>query len=177
MKIKTINVYEYSELSAPAKKRALQNWRDNNEYFFLGGHLSNMLYEYLKDNKIEKAEVTKDPKIYYSLSYCQGDGVMFEGSFTWRGWEIEVTHTGRYYHSKTASFIMNNPDETEEEQDSTVKHDKALSKFQAIYEKICDQLEKDGYQFMEEDDSEENFIIDCENNERTFNADGTINNL
>lgn len=167
MKTKTINLYTYDELTKEAQDVALKQWQENNEYFYLSEHLSNMLWEYLNDEKIVKQG---DPKIFYSLSYSQGDGVMFEGNFTWNGYNVSIKHSGHYYHSNSKTIDITDEEGNEPETDEPEKS------FDTIYKTICTKLEKEGYDFMAYEDSEENFREACDANEYTFLLSGKMEN-
>lgn len=116
-------VYSITELSPSARKRVLEEWRykiwDQNDSDWLG--------EDFKETLSERG--FSNPKVYWSLNGCQGDGVAFEGNldasdfFKWifSGDEhakpftkeakqfvllqdvvgIRVTHSGNYTHSES----------------------------------------------------------------------------
>jgi hypothetical protein len=95
---------------------------------------------------------------------------MFEGHFTWKGYNVSIKHSGHYYHSnsKTIEIIDN------EYRDVCDKDQQA---FETIYQDICKKLEKDGYDFIEYEDSEESFRETCDANEYLFELSGKMNNL
>lgn len=166
MKTKTINLYEYQELSEEAKKKALRAWREDgiDEYLFqvlMDDHLATLL----ERNGVERA-TTDHPQIYYSLSYSQGDGAMFIGTFKWKGRDIAITQCDHHYcHSHTASIVETdeNGEETDPPQD-----------FVELYHNICKDLEAFGYNTIEELESEERFIEEGNANEWTFREDGRL---
>lgn len=173
MKTKTIKLYEYSELSKEAKKKALNY---HNEYDFeeygLAVHLDNYLSDLLEKYDIKPLNETY-AKIYYSLSWSQGDGVMFEGVFDfptetekvgrqWKRYEVTVKQSGHYYHSNSKTIEVEPENETVEKE------------FDEVYQKICKELEKVGYEYIEDMQSEEYFIELCNANEWTFREDGTL---
>lgn len=69
-------LYKFSELSEEAKEHALEEWRDKGYDF--DDFDSQDLTEQFKETLKEKGFY--DPKVYWSLGYCQGDGVCFEGA-------------------------------------------------------------------------------------------------
>lgn len=75
MKLKTIETYKFKELSNEVKEKLIDTYLQDS-YESLGEDFEYHAKEIIKDKlgiEIEDAEV------YYSLSYCQGDGVSFEG--------------------------------------------------------------------------------------------------
>ncbi len=179
MKTKTIALYEYSELSKEAKQKALNHYNENmfDDYelqVHLDMHLEELLLKYgIKPIRDIKGYETKYAKLYYSLSNCQGDGVIFEGVFSfptetekigrqWKRYEVRVRQTGRYYHSNSKTIDIEPENEVVEKE------------FEAVYQKIRKALEKEGYAYIAEMQSEAHFIEDCNNNEWTFREDGTL---
>jgi hypothetical protein len=74
MKVIPINVYSISELQGKAKEKAIEKIRIN---------LIDLNFEDFKDNArlyIEN-DLGLDGKVYFSLSYSQGDGLRIESSF------------------------------------------------------------------------------------------------
>lgn len=174
MKTKTINLYEYSELSPDAKERALRNWRENFDSFALQVFMDDRLRDLLEKAHITpyadlKGYPSKYGKVYYSLSCCQGDGVMFEGRFKWRGYDVTIRHSGRYYHSHSKTIDM-------ETAKGAPASDGTLERFEAVYQGICKTLEREGYAEIEELESEAAFIEACDANGYTFREDGTMEN-
>ena len=178
---KTINLYKFDELDASAKDKALESWNNQyHDYCFLEESLN----EYLKELLIEKGVKIHDDgdfKLYYSLSYCQGDGVCFVGNFELNGRTIFVRHNnGHYYHSNSVYIEVEHEDEDEDELRADIieaLEQTAEKEFIEIYDEICDKIEKSGYEQIEYEQSEENFKELCEMNEYTFEIDGTMNNL
>ena len=166
MKIKTIKVYSFDELSEEAKEKALQNWRNDNDMSFLKDEMEERLSELLKENKIEGKG-----KCYYSLGYCQGDGAMFTGQFEWKSYSVDINHSGPYNH-RYSKIIDISSLKTENDAKEEV-----YSKFESIYQSICKDLEDYGYSIIEKEESEENikeiFLI----NEYTFRENGKMENI
>lgn len=165
----TYNVYTIQELSKEAQEKAHQQWIDNEDYDFLEDDLTYHANELLKENNIQ---VNNDITVYYSLSNCQGDGVMFEGNFDFKGRNITVKHSGRYYHYNSKDITFNDfvgeDKETEEE--------KIAEEFNTLYVSICKELERYGYDCMDTQNSFENFVESCDANEYTFTIDGVMDN-
>jgi hypothetical protein len=165
MKTINLNLYSYKDLSKESQEKALSKWNEHNDMPFLEESMSEYLKELLKENKIEG-----EPKVMYSLSYCQGDGAMFEGNFTWKGQSITITQSGRYYHSKSKIILMNDEKTMEE------SSDKLQQQFESLYQEICKELENHGYSIVEYELSEVAFANTCEANEYTFEANGVMRN-
>lgn len=179
MKTKTIKLYEYSELEPKAKEKALAHYRANDfDSYGLQVHLDNEIGELLAKHGITplrdlKGYESKYVKVYFSLAHCQGDGVMFEGVFSfptatekeggqWKRYEVTVKHSGRYYHSNSKTVEVEHDNEAVEKE------------FEEVYQIICKELEKSGYAYIEDMESEEAFIEYCNANEVTFREDGTV---
>lgn len=170
MKTTTITLYEYNELPKAAQEKALAAWREGNDYYFLDDYLNEMLHELLGDHGILDTNDTSKPgtkpiQVMYSLSCLQGDGCMFEGTFEFKGKTVTIKHSGHYYHSYSKT--------TDWEDDE----DMAISKaFETVYQSICKELERIGYAYIEDEDSEERFIETCESNGYTFEITGVMRN-
>ena len=161
MKKKTITLYEYSELSKEAQEKALAKWNETNDDPFMQSHMINLLKEKLEERKIKYDTDSID--VRYSLSYCQGDGFMFEGKLEDdRGRTITIKHSGHYYHKYSRDI------------DYPAASERDYAYFEKRYNKICDEMEQLGYDHIEYQESEENFEQVCEANEWTFRKDGTL---
>lgn len=120
--------------------------------------------EYMKDELellLEKNNITyqEKPKLFYSLSYCQGDGAMFEGAFEWEGNEYIVKHSGHYYHENSKTIDSDTGNEEE---------------FNDLYVDICRELAKVGYEYIDDVTSDENIKEGIDANDYEFLQDGTI---
>lgn len=176
---KEYNLYNYDELSKEAQKRALNDYTRGNDYVFLSDCMNERLHELLEENNIKDTNDTSKPgtrptEVMYSLSYCQGDGCMFQGVFQWKDYTVTIEHSGHYYHSNSKTIeISKNWDV---DYDNEYVGEEVENEFNGIYQDICKQLEKFGYDFIEYENSEENFIEMCECNEWTFLSDGKMMN-
>jgi len=121
------------------------------DHCFLYESLSENLKQLLEKNKIGFNDSTL--KLYYSLSHCQGDGLCFIGDFVFNGLNIYVTHNSNYYYSSSVGI------EVEEEEDndelSELLKEKIFNNFKEIFENICNELEKNGYQIIEQEEEDE----------------------
>jgi hypothetical protein len=111
-------------------------------------------------------------KGYYSLSNSQGDGFCFIGDFTFKGYNVKITHKNRYYHKKSTEIII-----YDENGNSDFKGYEEIEKeFKEIYYSICDKCEKYGYNLIEEENSEYRISDYYICNEITFRENGEIEN-
>lgn len=71
--------YKFSELSKEAQKKAIEDWRDAGHAF--DDSDAHFLTEQFERDLEEKGfSGSRKQWVYWSLGYCQGDGVCFEGS-------------------------------------------------------------------------------------------------
>lgn len=163
MKTKTITLYEYSELSPEAFQKAYRKWYEQEEDPFMQSHMINLLTEKLDERGIKYDTDSID--VRYSLSYCHGDGFMFIGNVTWHGETVTVTHNDHHYcHMYTAGIETGD------------LGSKDVDSFKAMYQEVCKEMERIGYDHIEAITSEEAFKEACEANEWTFREDGTMEN-
>ena len=126
MKQKTINLYQFEELTKEQQKKVIEKYRDFND------DLTCDLINY-DDTHITRLEEYGflNPVISYSLSYCQGDGVCFDcNDFDFelllkdfeckhKQWIINIldnycdcaihrsSYANYYYHKRTRYFEIN----------------------------------------------------------------------
>ena len=164
-----IDVYQFSELSETAKQKTINSWYENEDYYFLSDDLFELLKDTLQTKKIEYSEL----KHYFSLSYNQGDGYYFVGTFYWKNLRIEITHrSNHYYHSKTVCFDFYS------QKDGTCKDDtKNAENFKQLYFDICQSQEKNGYSIIEYRMNNDEFSDLCEINYYNFDVNGKMINL
>lgn len=181
---KVYNVYKLEELPKEAREKAHEEWEKNNDYFFLSDCMNEELHRLLEENNIKdvygeydkvKQERPKGKaRVYYSLSYSQGDGAMFEGTFTFthegKEYRAKVKHAGHYYHSNSKDITIY------DSEDEEIYEGVICDYFEKIYQDICYYLKKYGYDFIEYEDSMEAFQNDCDANEYTFTIDGIMDN-
>ncbi len=152
-------VYEYKELSKEIQEKVKASYYEDEDYSYLEEDLGYKLEELLKKNKIKG-----EAKLFYSLSYSQGDGVCFEGNFEWKGKNISIEHKGNYYHSNSVDISI-----TDKNDEYTEKYDE---EFKVIYHKICSEIEKSGYAILEDRMNDNEFQELCEANGYTYLKDG-----
>ena len=165
METRTYTVYKFDELTDQAKEKAIERYRENDDYPFLEDSLTEYTAELLEKKKI--VPINKDFEIGYSLSNCQGDGFQFVGLFEWKGYTVLIKHNGHYSHSKCVSFDIDTPNGND-------AHENIYNKFKALYEKICDDAENYGYEIIDAQQDEKNIIENFEANEYMFTEKGEI---
>ena len=170
---KQYTIYTFEELSQEAKDKARQAWNEGNDLPFLQDDLREYIHEELtaRGFTVNGISTSENPSIrpLYSLSYSQGDGLMFEGSITdQKGNTYDIKHKGgMYYHEYSADIT--GTDQAGENIDT--------KEFEAnIYIPICIKVRDRGYDEIEYSESEEAFRETCEANEYTFLEDGTMFN-
>lgn len=168
---KTINLYEFDELGEVAKKKAISVFADravDDAYLFLKDDLNYRLTELLEENKI----VGDVKSILYSLSYCQGDGVMFEGHFDWTAsdgkvYDVQIVHMGRYCHKNSKMIEIF-------DSEGSQLWGSVCGEFDKIYVSICKELERYGYDVIDTARGEENVIEIIKSGENWFDVNGEL---
>jgi hypothetical protein len=167
---KMIKLYEYSELSQQAKEKARATWNESNDDPFMQSNMINILKEKLDEKDIKYDTDSID--VRYSLSNSQGDGFMFLGEIYWKQYTVYIKHDGsRYFHSNTAQIEIQ---ETENLGFHMDDEHADVKEFNSIYQTICEEMERIGYDEIEHQQSEEMFENQCTANEWTFREDGTL---
>ena len=193
MKTIEITLYKFNELSKDAQQNAISNYRANqwangdNLYFF-----SENCTEVLKDMGFI------NPTVQYSLSSSQGDGLSFSSDGYSKLRDIVLGVLGAH-HPKIADFITNNISLTIKGNtgnycyasrtdidvelgfygnNETPLINDAISMVQErltdIYMDACKELEKDGYDEIEYEDSDEFISESLIANEYHFTEDGEL---
>lgn len=163
MKTIETKVYTIDELSDKAKEKAREWYKSGDDMPFLSEYLSEKLAELLKENGITYRDI---PKVFYSLSYCQGDGAMFEGVVFWGDYTAKIKQSGHYYHYNSKAIDLLISDGYDEAPDDKQKE------FNEIYIDICRTLEKAGYAYIDDENSNENVDENIRANEYTFTESG-----
>jgi hypothetical protein len=163
---KEYKVYPFNELSPEAQEKAMEDWRMGDDLPFLAEGMVYRLKELLKEHKIK----SDDARVYYSLSYCQGDGAMFEGTLYWKARRISVKHLGYYYHSNSKTYEIYSAKTDKEASKST------YDEFETTYQDICDELEEYGYNYIESSYSRKTLSKTFEANGYTFLENGKMFN-
>lgn len=161
---KEYNLYTFDELDQEAKDKARNKFNEHNDYPFLAENLREEI-----ENELEtQGYKIEDIKLYYSLSYCQGDGLMFEGKLTDKDGNIyTIKHRGHYYHERSTEITGEDKDGNEIDTEYFEN---------SVYIPLCQRTAKGGYDEIEYQESEECFRETCEANDYTFLEDGTMFN-
>lgn len=162
---KTFDVYTYDELTPEAQKKALQTYNEAIEYPFLQADMRVFIQDELTNAGYTFGEITP----LYSLSYSQGDGLMFEGNITDKdGNTYTIKHSGHYYHERSTDISATNAD-GEELTDEQIKEWE-----ENFYIPLCKNARDYGYSTIEYLESEEYFAEMCDSCEMLFTKDGTL---
>lgn len=197
-----IITHSFKELSQDAQKQAIEKVKDSKE---LELNIQDQ-YEFFTEDQEEYLTGLNfdDVKLYYSLSYCQGDGLCFEGNiylsslmeneeFTKLLTEkqkknvkrflncddnkITITHRGNYYHNKSVSFDYSYYNSTSNNSYIEKLLDEVLEVFKDYYENLTNEIKKEGYAITEHYWKDENIIEFINDSEIEFLSSGTIYKL
>ena len=165
MRIETreIKIYNFDELSENVKNKLIEEeikyqfeaYCEDCLYNDMQEKAHELLNKYFKNNQAELNDV------YYSLSWCQGDGAMFEFELYYYNKHIQVQHYGHYYHRY--SFIIADSYELTEKQEKQLK-EKIL--------KMFTEFEDYGWSLVDSRITEAEAVEILQNNE--YYADGSI---
>lgn len=164
---KTITLYSFDELSKEVQAKVLQNFRDDDECEYLPDDMQYYFEELARENNINVI----NSKIYYSLSYCQGDGAMFEGYFQWRGYNVNIKHAGRYYHYNSKDITIT------DDEGNDIDDGQIYEEFNTLYVSICKELARYGYDCIKSHNSDENLIDMIQANNYLFTNKGVIDSI
>jgi hypothetical protein len=145
---KTFNIYNFDELKTEIQEALIEkeaeNIREAEIEDFLKEEIEFLATQLLEENFGEKAVFQG---VYYSLSYCQGDGAMIEFDLVYYGKNLSIKHDDycHYYHENSFKIIENNEGLTKKQHEQLHKK---------IYN-INKQLTKYGYSFIEYDRTEQ----------------------
>ena len=171
---KEFKIYTYEELSEKAKEKVKQNYIDNLD-------ANDFTYMIIQDlNSIG----LKNLRPYYSLNYCQGDGLCLAGhidfdeintelkkifykDFIFSDYKIlkslkeysriEFNHIGRCYHKHSVEFDIYIDGSFDNKKYNNNKRlaDKLIKNVKEWYFDKCGQYEKWGYNFFYEIEEED----------------------
>jgi hypothetical protein len=184
----TINAYSITELTGTAKQKAKDLMHELLEDSFLDviqDEINNYYIPEFIHNKGFDAE-----RVYYALSYSQGDGAMFEGrvnditKFTTNKRAIKVineygmyakfTHKGRYYHEKSYDFTLDFPELKPTQYRLKEEFDKIEQNIIDIYEETCKEIYKQLRDHHNAITNEDSIIDFAEGNGYQFDERGRI---
>ena len=158
--IQEIKIYNFNELNKDIQKKLIEKeieyqntaYIEDCLYYDMEEKAQELLNKYFKNNNA----ILKN--IYYSLSYCQGDGAMFEFELNYYNKTVKIKHDGHYYHKY--SFIIDSW-ELSEKQEKQLK-EKIL--------KMFTDFESYGWELVDYRISEAEAIEILQENEYTENG-------
>lgn len=170
-----IEVYKIEELNEKAKQKAIY---DHN--LRMWDFVCEDLKEGFKDRLLNNYGIDVED-IYFSLSHCQGDGMAFTGYIKeskiseilnkkYDGLSAYISHTGRYSHEYSMSIDLNDLEE-ELQEDEFEKIENELLNY---IRNVSVTLKSFGYNFVSEQESEENAIYYFTDNNYLFYDDGEV---
>lgn len=190
MKNVQIKLYSINELSKEIKEKVIEKFKNNFDI-----DLDFFNYDVIEDLK---SKGWNDVKLQYSLSYCQGDGLSFSGKLDLK-WFLENIYSKKltkfkiwalneyiykviskgntghysYSHKNQIEFEHNYPYER--------KHiekllENVLDEVKDYYVKLCNEYEKQGYNEIDYQLSNEYITEFLENNEYEFFENGQVFN-
>jgi hypothetical protein len=189
--MKTINVYNFNELSQDAKKVAIEKFRGEGEVYL----------EFFNDDCIgiiEQRGFFGNIKLQYSLSYCQGDGLSFSCDFIKtkilqklfkevlgeaKNKTIQLIIDNCYFNlvGNTGHYCYANSRDLEFRFDDNINAPnieevvgKVEDKLRELYLSLCKELEKQGYDEIEFQNSDECIVDLLEANDYEFLEDGQL---
>ncbi len=161
-------IYKFDELNDEAKQKAIEWYREGDDMPFLSDDMNEYLGELLEEYKFKNDGV----RLFYSLSYSQGDGAMFTGEISWKGYTFTIEHYGHYYHENSKQITEITRNNGNEITDKTWS--KMFNEFESVYVEICKKVRDYGYSIIEDAQSDETIAENIEANEYEFNEDGSI---
>lgn len=199
--MRTIELYKFDELDKNVQERALNTARKyitNNDMYneCLNGDLENELYYNLCDD----FPFLDDIKIRFSLNYCQGDGVSFEGeiigldnitAFAGKVYKDNIPHKIKriipylyrvkfelmdfhYCHAYTVeTFVTDNYNDCGHSRFSKLcaQFEKDINNYRID---CCKDLENIGYNFIKNYESDENIYNYIDTMHLEFYKDGNV---
>lgn len=195
MKTISLNLYKFNELTTEAKEKAINDFRETQYENICLDMFSDCAYDQIKDAGFEGKI-----KLQYSLGYSQGDGLSFScdylNSDILNSLFVDILGTGK---QKTIDTIINNCSFSNSgnsgrycyassgDIDFCLDHysnndllnvfsivEEVKEKIQNIYIDLCNELEKQGYDEIEFQNSDEYIIETIECNDYDFLIDGSI---
>mgnify|MGYP003558164235 CR=1 FL=1 len=101
------NIYEFDELPQDTKeqlvKKECEILTENYCNYYLEEDIEEKAKELIKKAFGEKAVFQG---VYYSLSYCQGDGAMIEFDLKYCNKNVKIRHDGGHYYHENSYYIL-----------------------------------------------------------------------
>lgn len=201
MRIEQRNVYTFEELSEEAKKKAIEEYRENgmSDNEWENRNITETTEETIKEKFGN--ETISDLEVNWSLNSRQGDGVSFTGTINGDSKTIDVMLNNiynnevpknikrilpyilinlargilSYYHKYTVTTNVYLEGDYTGNIDRIEKLIDSLEQEIDLYRlSVCDILENNGYDSMDFYNSDEYIISEIECNETEFLEDGSI---
>lgn len=152
---KTIKIYNFNELSEDVKRKLIEKEIEEQHELYCEDWLLNDMEEKAKEllNKYFKNNNAELKNVYYSLSYSQGDGAMFEFDLYYYNKHIKIKHYGHYCHMR--SFIIDTWELTEKQEEQLEeKVLKMFEEFEAYGWNLVDYriTEADAIEYLQENE-------------------------
>lgn len=158
----TREVFFYDDIPTEAGKEKARSWyKDSDDMPWLEEYVTEKIVEGL-----DKIGYSVDGvRVFYSLSYSQGDGVSFEGTVTYEktGKAYTVKQSGRYCHEYTMSAYTEDYDGYEQDADDA---------FMDSIRSVAIDAKRAAYREMEAEREDESVAETIRANGYTFTADG-----
>lgn len=177
MEVVKIEAYKFEELSDKAKEKARDWWREANAG---DPHLSDEIEESFKAALEERG--LPGMKIYFSLGYCQGDGMCFSGRVDLAAYletnnlkteyaglfdgdgealfEVNIEKSNSHYSHWNAMSVSWGPSGLEYDDKAETLADEFVKHLDEYVKEISRKLEREGYEMIEYENSDE-FIDDA----------------
>ena len=161
-------VYKFDELNQEAREHAIETFIANDDMPFLEDYMKDEL-----ERLFEQYHITSDnAELRYSLSCSQGDGASFTGDIEWGAWRASIgtNYYGNWYmHSKSVGIDEMTSIKTDKDAPESVQ-----AKLASIIERIGDDLEESGYQYIDDCRDADSVAENIRANEYEFTEDGEI---
>lgn len=151
----TITTYSITELEPKAQQKALDWYRERQEFWGLEGSLISTIHSECDKRGLsfEWDGIDHGFDLTYTLGFCQSDYVAFAGTVMYQGHKVKINTRG--------SIDFSCDDDDFDYKD-----------FHGIYHAICKAAMRAGYDEILYQMSDEQVIEMCEANEYTFLASG-----
>lgn len=148
-------VFNLKDIELKTTELSLKDSYD--EFYFLEDTLTESLIGFLEGEKVFNIE--EDLKLFYNLSYCQGDYFYFEGIIKNKKIKIQVISRGRgdypdFSILEYKTYKGWSPEESLTEKQYK-KAEEELENLKEDYFKVCSKLKKIGYDIIEEKQEED----------------------
>lgn len=156
MKTIETQVFEYDELDEKAKEKARDWYKDNDDMPFLSEFIDEKAHELLTAAGFTVHEL----RMFYSLSYSQGDGASFDATLERDGHTYTTRVRGPIY---VHEYMMQFSQDDDEDVPDAIKNE---------LRGIAKDIARAGYKYIAAERDNENVAEAIRANEYTFTASG-----